>query len=78
MRCNCWSRIKESDIFIDRNCSIETKANTFFQTNTSWIEKTDIYEAVKDGFHLSPVYQLQPYDLALKEASMLELSIVKI
>ena len=57
----------KSQIFsTDKNCSIETKPNTFFQTNTSWIEKTDVFIPVQDGFHMAPVYQLQPYDLALK------------
>jgi arginine repressor len=52
----------------DKNCSIKTKPNTFFQTNTSWIEKTEAFPPVENGFHLAPVYQLQPYDLALKSS----------
>lgn len=50
----------------DRNCSIQTKKNTFFQTNIIWIEQSKEFVPVKDGFHMSPVYQLQPYDIALK------------
>ena len=50
----------------DRLCSIETRPGTFFQTNTAWIEQVDVFVPVQDGFHLSPVYQLQPYDLALR------------
>ena len=50
----------------DQNCSIQTKKNTFFQTNIIWIEQSKEFVPVKDGFHMSPVYQLQPYDIALK------------
>ena len=50
----------------DRNCSIQTQPNTFYQTNVIWIDRVKEFVPVKDGFHLSPVYQLQPYDLALK------------
>ena len=58
---------QENQIFSnDRDCSIETKPGTFFQTNTAWIEKVDEFVPITDGFHLSSVYQLQPYDLALK------------
>lgn len=58
--------LKNQIFSTDRNCFIETKPNTFFQTNISWIEKTDVFNPVEDGFHMAPVYQLQPYDLALK------------
>ena len=37
-----------------------------FQKNILWIDKVKRFAKVEDGFHLSPVYQLQPYDLALK------------
>ena len=50
----------------DRICSIETKPGTFFQTNTAWIQEVDKFVPITDGFHLSNVYQLQPFDLALK------------
>ena len=50
----------------DRNCSIETKPGTFYQTNVIWIDKVKEFAPVTDGFHLSPVYQIQPFDLALK------------
>ena len=50
----------------DRNCSIETKPGTFYQTNVIWIDNVKEFAPVTDGFHLSPVYQIQPFDLALK------------
>ena len=50
----------------DRNCSIETKPGTFYQTNVIWIDKVKEFAPVTDGFHLSPVYQIQPFDLAIK------------
>ena len=49
----------------DRNCSIKMMKNTLFKDNIIWIEKVDEFAKVKEGFHLSPVYQLQPYSLAL-------------
>ena len=58
---------QESYIFSnDRNCSIKTLPGTFYQTNAVWINEVEEYTPVHKGFHLSPVYQLQPYDLALK------------
>jgi hypothetical protein len=50
----------------DRNCSVETKLGTFYQTNVIWIDNVKEFAPVKDGFHLSPVYQIQPFDLAIK------------
>ena len=58
---------EETSIFSnDRNCIIHTKTGSLFQKNVLWIDKVKKFAEVKDGFHLSPVYQLQPYDLALK------------
>ena len=50
----------------DGNCSIETKPGTFYQTNVIWIDNVKEFAPVTDGFHLSPVYQIQPFDLAIK------------
>ena len=50
----------------DRNCSIETKPGTFYQTNVIWIDHVKEFAPVSDGFHLSPVYQIQPFDLTIK------------
>ena len=52
----------------DQNCSIQTLPNTFYQTNVVWIDKVNKYAPVEKGLHLSPVYQLQPYDVALKDS----------
>ena len=58
---------EETSIFSnDRNCIIHTKTGSLFQKNVLWIDKVKKFAEVKDGFHLSSVYQLQPYDLALK------------
>ena len=50
----------------DRNCSVKTMPGTFFQNNVIWIEQVKEHPKITEGYHLSPVYQLQPYDLALK------------
>lgn len=50
----------------DRDCSIKTQPGTFYQTNVVWIEQVENFPKSKGGFHMSPVYQLQPYDLALR------------
>jgi len=50
----------------DRNCSIKTMEGTFFQNNIIWIDQVKEFAKIKNGFHLSKVYQLQPYDLCLK------------
>ncbi|MBT3502521.1 MAG: M23 family metallopeptidase [Candidatus Marinimicrobia bacterium] len=50
----------------DRNCSIQTNKNTFYQNNIIWVEKVKEFVPIEDGLHLSSVYQLQPYDIALK------------
>ena len=58
---------REEHIFSnDRNCSIKSMGGTFYQENVVWIEQSEKFSKLSDGFHLSPVYQLQPYDLALK------------
>ena len=50
----------------DRNCSIQTQKNTFYQTNIIWIEKLNEFPKITEGYHLSPIYQLQPFDINLK------------
>jgi len=50
----------------DRNCLIKTKPGSFYQKNILWIDKVNEFAKIEHGFHVSPVYQLQPYDLALK------------
>ena len=50
----------------DRDCSMRTMPGTFFQNNVVWIEKVKEFAKIENGYHMSPVYQLQPFDLALK------------
>mgnify|MGYP001276140499 CR=1 FL=1 len=50
----------------DKNCSIQILPETLYQTNAVWIEKVKKYAPVKEGFHLSPVYQLQPFNIPLR------------
>jgi len=58
---------KESFVFSnDRDCSMKTLPETFFQNSIIWIDRVEKHALIKDGFHMSPVYQLQPFDLALK------------
>ena len=50
----------------NRNCSIKTLPGSFYQNSVIWIDEVESFAPIKDGFHLSPVYQLQPFDLSLK------------
>ena len=50
----------------NRNCSVKSLPGSFYQNSVIWIDEVEISAPVKNGFHLSPVYQLQPFDLALK------------
>ena len=51
---------------IDRNCSVKSSPGSFYQNSVMWIDEVEISAPIKKGFQLSPVYQLQPFDLALK------------
>ena len=50
----------------DKNCSIQTLPNTVYSPTAIWIEKVDKHAPIKNGYHLSAVYQLQPFDRVLK------------
>ena len=50
----------------DKMCSIQTLSNTVYSPTAVWIEKVDKHAPVKNGYHLSSVYQLQPFDRVLK------------
>ncbi len=52
-------------VSVDKNCSIQILSNTLYQNNLIWIEKIKTYPEIKNGFQLSSVYQLHPFDLAL-------------
>ena len=55
----------------DMNCSIQTLPNTVYSSTAIWIEKVDKHAPVKNGYHLSSVYQLQPFDRVLKNEFLL-------
>ena len=55
----------------DMNCSIQTLPNTVYSSTAVWIEKVDKHAPVKNGYHLSSVYQLQPFDRVLKNEFLL-------
>ncbi len=46
----------------DKNCSIQTLPSTVYSPTAIWIEKVEKHAPIKNGYHLSPVYQLQPFD----------------
>jgi len=50
----------------NRNCSVKSLPGSFYQNSVIWIDEVEISAPIENGFHLSPVYQLQPFDLALK------------
>jgi len=50
----------------DKNCSVHILPQTLYQTNVVWIEKVKEYAPIKDGFHLSSVYQIQPFNIPLR------------
>ncbi len=51
----------------DKNCSIQTLSNTVYSATAVWIEKVKKHAPIKSGYHLSSVYQLQPFDRVLKD-----------
>ena len=63
--------IKTVIISKDMNCSIQTLPNTVYSSTAIWIEKVDKHAPIKNGYHLSSVYQLQPFDRVLKNEFLL-------
>ena len=57
----------------DKNCSIQTLTNTVYSPTAVWIEKVNKHAPVKNGYHLSSVYQLQPFDRVLKDEFLIGL-----
>ena len=51
----------------DKNCSIQITNNSLYDTSLIWIEKINHPVEPKEGTRLSSVYQLQPFELALKD-----------
>lgn len=50
----------------DKNCSVQVFPSTLYQTNVIWIEKVKDHAEIDRGFHLSSVYQLQPFNISLR------------
>ena len=57
----------------DRNCSIRTVSSTVYASTAIWIDKVDKHAPVDDGYHLSAVYQLQPFNQALQDSFLVGL-----
>ena len=51
----------------DKDCSIQITNNSLYDTSLVWIEKINHPVEPKGGNRVSPVYQLQPFELALKD-----------
>ena len=51
----------------DKDCSIQITNNSLYDTSLIWIEKINHPVEPKGGDRVSPVYQLQPFELALKD-----------
>ena len=51
----------------DKDCSIQITNNSLYDTSLVWIEKIKHPVEPKGGTRVSSVYQLQPFELALKD-----------
>ena len=51
----------------DKNCSMQITNNSLYDTSLVWIEKINHPVEPKGGTRLTAVYQLQPFELALKD-----------
>ena len=51
----------------DKNCSVQVTNNSLYDTSLVWIEKINHPVEPKGGTRVSSVYQLQPFELALKD-----------
>lgn len=51
----------------DKNCSMQITNNSLYDTSLVWIEEINHPVEPKGGTRLTSVYQLQPFELALKD-----------
>ena len=58
---------QENILSNDKNCSVQITNNSLYDTSLIWIEKINHPVEPKGGTRLSSVYQLQPFELALKD-----------
>lgn len=52
----------------DKNCSIRIRKGSVYHPTLMWIDKVENSAPVPDGIHCSDVYQLQPFEMPLKES----------
>ena len=52
----------------DQMCSISTTKNSVYDSTLLWIDMVKKSAPIKSGVHLSKVYQLQPFEILLKDS----------
>ena len=62
---------------IDRKCVLQTTKQTFYDTTAFWIEAVENPVSLETGRFTSKVYQLQPFDRALKDSARVSIQLKK-
>ena len=62
---------------IDEKCFLQTTKQTFYDTTAFWIEAVDNPVSLETGRFTSRVYQLQPFDRALKDSARVSIQLKK-
>ena len=61
----------ENSVYVfsrDQMCSIGTTKNSVYDSTILWIDTVEKSAPIKSGVHLSKVYQLQPFEILLKDS----------
>ena len=61
----------ENSVYVfsgDQMCSIGTTKNSVYDSTILWIDMVEKSAPIKSGVHLSKVYQLQPFEILLKDS----------
>jgi hypothetical protein len=61
----------ENSVYVfskDQMCSIRTTKNSVYDSTILWIDMVEKSAPIKSGVHISKVYQLQPFDILLKDS----------